>query len=791
MLRKWCWFYGLCLLVISSLACADSSGAAPTITSSAVANHTDLSINLLSQLFGTVGNSLAGTSGQMLGKLFYELNVGMLIVAGLWMTYTVVTLVFGAATEGGFMNSRNNVVLAFLKIAIGIGALIPSPSTGYSPVQDIMMKVVVKSVEFADMTWSHGLDYLAQGGAVWAPPVASAGGGLDISSFSQLYAKAIVPTFNAEVCMFKNSIAATANSNSNTNGMGVPQELSPIDNDANMSFDFPSGQDPSKAQGCGSFQWGMIPGASSGNQKTTEGEYAYEAAYKVVYGLLPSAKNYACSISPSVENSICSGLSKQIDFDGDSEELFNNTLAYVNEIMPMLRVGSGAAAAQTAAFLQAAQTQGWILAGRYSWDLSHLKDQVIQSSTLATYVPPDFKPTDSSQADAAQSNNALGSSTDPMMILLQMVQSKYNNYAGLSNTGSGGGGSGAYDTGSNAKWIDPFIASLISDIMDLNAQFGSNMGSDPIYFLHRVGMMCIYIAGDIWIELAMVAGLVMVVGIICSGGSVDLDKPIGAAVDWFKPLAMAVAGVFIISGGMLAFYVPVYAFFIFTFGVIAWFILVIETMVAAPLVAFGLTHPQGHDFLGKIEQSLMLLLGVFLRPVLMVIGLFAAMILSYIAFRMTNFGFASFMSDIFTSTPVAFNGNNSPSPMAGMHAFFYNGSGPASVGKLAMLLIGMPVLLMMYSTAVVMIVNQCYSLIYKLPDYIMRWIGAPSSESGIAGMMQDIKGSVEGASKAVGGGAAETTGETIKGVEDLAKQGVKGLRKKGGGSTTSAPSGGA
>lgn len=75
-------------------------------------------------------------------------------------------------------------------------------------------------------------------------------------------------------------------------------------------------------------------------------------------------------------------------------------------------------------------------------------------------------------------------------------------------------------------------------------------------------------------------------------------------------------------------------------------------MVAAPLICFGLKHSEGHDFLGEAKQILMILLGAFLRPVLMVIGLIAGMILSYVSLRIIVYTtFSGLASDLFTSSP--------------------------------------------------------------------------------------------------------------------------------------------
>ncbi|WP_157843695.1 hypothetical protein [Candidatus Coxiella mudrowiae] len=78
-------------------------------------SHHDLSISYLSQIFGTVGNVLYGTIGhRMLGKLFYKLNEGIIVVAGLWLAYTVSTMVLPVIQDGSFMGPNKNVALVFL-----------------------------------------------------------------------------------------------------------------------------------------------------------------------------------------------------------------------------------------------------------------------------------------------------------------------------------------------------------------------------------------------------------------------------------------------------------------------------------------------------------------------------------------------------------------------------------------------------------------------------------------------------------------------------------------------------
>ena len=194
-------------------------------------------------------------------------------------------------------------------------------------------------------------------------------------------------------------------------------------------------------------------------------------------------------------------------------------------------------------------------------------------------------------------------------------------------------------------------------------------------------------------------------------------QPVGFAIKdalgIFIPIMMALLMVLFVEGIMIAVYVPLIPAIIYIFTAIGWFVAVIEAMVAAPLVALGITHPEGHDMLGKAEQAVMLILGVFLRPVLMVIGLIAGMLLSIIALTLLNNAFTQVVAS-----------------SMGFGAF----CGTFSI----------------YCALVIQLVTQAYSLIYMVPDRVMRWLGQ-GVESGLAGQALQA---AEGAEKNLAGAAA-------------------------------------
>jgi defect-in-organelle-trafficking protein DotA len=271
----------------------------------------------------------------------------------------------------------------------------------------------------------------------------------------------------------------------------------------------------------------------------------------------------------------------------------------------------------------------------------------------------------------------------------------------------------------------------MSDIFKEGVQTISTPGANPIIALANMGTMYINFSGNLWImilNLAVICSLIPYAGIF-----------IFAFMTLAMPLIMAWVGIMVSIGFTTAYYIPILPYMIFTFGTIAWLISVIEAMVAAPIVALGVTHPEGHDAFGKGEAAIMILMNVFLRPAMMIIGYISGIALSYVGVWILNAGFDHAIGFIqngdshntsFTShftggsdtNSVGFNGgdqfnsgfgnadsqNSDPnsggySDWAGIYAFFFS--------------------ILAYTMMYLAIVQKAFTLISYLPDKVLRWIG--------------------------------------------------------------------
>jgi hypothetical protein len=150
----------------------------------------------------------------------------------------------------------------------------------------------------------------------------------------------------------------------------------------------------------------------------------------------------------------------------------------------------------------------------------------------------------------------------------------------------------------------------------------------------------------------------------------------------------------------------------------------------------GITHPEGHDLLGKSEQALMLLTSVFVRPITMILGLTVAIVLSHISLNILNIGYGFIMESVF------YNPNLSTAPIKpDIFILIRNGA-----------------VMLFYPFIALPIVNQCFSLIHIIPEKIMRWIGLHPEAGPEAQMLESVKGMVSSQAEQLGRGATEALG---------------------------------
>lgn len=157
---------------------------------------------------------------------------------------------------------------------------------------------------------------------------------------------------------------------------------------------------------------------------------------------------------------------------------------------------------------------------------------------------------------------------------------------------------------------------------------------------------------------------------------------------------------FLAGGFFLGVYVPMLPLLIWITGVLAWLIMVAETMLAAPPWVVGHASLEGEGWAPRNSSTgYQMIAGLLLRPVLMVGGLLIGMLVMSAGDWLLGIMSQSYLTDVFG-----------------------NGGITGAIFSLGMLV--------MVGGMLVFIAQTSLSLITKVPDSVLKWIGGGQSPLG-------------------------------------------------------------
>ncbi len=225
----------------------------------------------------------------------------------------------------------------------------------------------------------------------------------------------------------------------------------------------------------------------------------------------------------------------------------------------------------------------------------------------------------------------------------------------------------------------------------------------------------------------------------------------------YNPIYFAISVPTVVLGATFAYMLPLYPIVIYAMSVVSWVIFYVEAILATPIILFGMASPKGQGLLGDAQKVLIVMMVLFLKPVLTVIGFlfaniltsFAVIIYSQLALPLLNSQIGNWVN--------ASNGEES----------------------LAAIMTIMSMVMFVY--VYYQIITFCFALIYKIPNSVFKWVGH-SEEEGDAQRMEAIAEQFTQAVKEVGDAGTSVAGKGADagkefGASNVAK-GVEGGQKE-------------
>jgi defect-in-organelle-trafficking protein DotA len=724
---------------------------------------TDMSQQYLGLIFGsTVGaiNLIAASNNVTLSLMFQNFNFIIVTIGAVVLGYLAVISTVNTAREGKAMGEKISMWVP-LRALFGMLMMVPGPSSGYSVVQMTVLWIVLNGIGAANSVWNVVAAELSQG-------IGIQGAQVQLPSTSQptvlvqgvLYANTCLHSINNMTDLLQGpgpltqygpvsvypvlgpapkqptvdptnpnhlTLTQTASVNIGLAGQGAPAALTTLCGQLNLSVTLDNMVTGNNGAPGNTFNFATL--AQTMTVKI--------AAVQAMFNVLDPAAQALASTATGAQYA-----------PPDPGYLNAAVQAYTGQIVPIavvggMQVSAGANAASwatnpvaagnavTGAYQQLQQA-GWIHAGSFYYTMVSATSPKIDSSAISlpttSNIPLPMNNFAAGQQVPASWTTVNGSTNTAITSLLDSTHLGQLNM-GLKNVAQYVLQQASYtpnpqltpqaiSTGNATldglvQFIENNIQTpIITGIQNMMTGTNNNSGNyqpltftqDPLVSMAQFG------SGLMWAAEGATLGIIALGFLLTLAGSVvSCISPLPFALITLVgqitlPMFMAF-GLLWTAGATFGIYAPLIPYLVFTTSAFSWMIAVIEAMVGAPLIALGLVHPSGEE-LGKAESALVILANVFLRPTLMVFGFVLGASLLRAGIALVNYGFL-----------------------------------PALISSTIPSMLSILVVLGLYTGLIVSMISQSFSLIYLLPNQIMRWMGGQAESSDPSNMVKDAKAS--------------------------------------------------
>lgn len=759
--------YSVLLFLFPLLSYASTTGVALEDTSNGALftpSAADQSIMYLGELFGNVPPVLAGTGSGLMGKLFSSFNTAVMSLGIFFAGYTTFVGILNTAGEGEMLGKGWNSIWVPIKTVAGIALLIPTAS-GYCICQIFMMWLLVQGIGAADTLTSELVNYMKSGQSVYVPGSTNGSKG-ESSTQTQYQDTPINAIYAGLTCMQayrKDNLSLNPPIVANIYSVPTPT-ADPLDN-TTVIYNFQACENSSTSTGDALCPAGTKT-ISCGQIKLTapKGDLTalsyLEQGFATIMPSLNSAAYFMVNDSSTDKQTVMQNTFNFVgsDFLTQIENAYHSYVVQANNVFNSNDSGYGDD------FYNDIASYGWISAGNLYWAMANShgsnSNGANKQAKVGFYnrndgnaaIPADPPNISDPQQCTSTSN---GTYTDSAC--------HYAGYDGYSNQFIADLGATQSEDGSNGNTLqhskkytgvgtEAISALTMGTLNAMLIKFQSER--NPMVVAQEMGHDIIVAT-----QAALALFALLMVGTALWTG-IDSSMSPGylayqTTMAFTVPAVMLFGGFLMVMGGTLAVVIPFIPALAYFLSVTAWLVSTVETIVAAPIVAVGIIHPDGqHPVWGKAEPAIMLIISMFLRPSLMVIGLSAGVLLSFITMQFINFGFQSAMFSVLAEEPSS---------------------------------VEAAIFLITYVGLVLACVNKSFSAIDAIPEQVMRWISGGEGAKFGTGQeaMQKLQGSQEsqgsktGESEASGSKEAAGSGDRQLDSDDKRLSRANDAKKKG------------
>lgn len=749
----------------------------------------DVTVGILQHIFGPIidvlvkgqdPNTVAAASN-LLATLFSFFNSGILVVGSIIVSYVASMGAINTANDGEAMGKAWSTVWTPVRIVAGGAVLLPSVS-GYSFIQMLVLMISLWSIGFATGMYKLGmtLGVLKPDGIVATSY--QTGTYFGLRDFGKQYLAA------AYCARAANTIYADAAGNPSVmaNSAAADKQVTTgsrtdytfFIKDRNAATNLGGG-----APICGTVT--LTAYTPSGTYSDTSGTQA--ALDNMRAALMAQKLQAATGLMLDIDNWVNTMPSdiNQPGWTNVQSSQFNSIVKNREDqvaaaIANNAANSEGSVNAGVTAFVNEMTKGGWAMAGGWYQrvGLLHTKLSTITSEAVGAVTTPSL----AGLPEDARAKLLKYSVTTVAETIAQKSEEAGNGYDAstsvkpedlasmLPKDGFSDVNVGALDADMSTK-----ATLLMNGMMQKATDFtiGSGSGVDAVSRMKMTGDLLSSYQAMLWAAEFSIKTAITGVRVVSNGlgvtklAGVDLHGMATDIWDWALAVPIPIIAKLAQYVGYLAYYfgvaIPSLPYTIFMLTVVGWVLGVVQTVIAAPLWAVMHMRPS-QTFVGSEAQGYLLLLALFVRPALAVIGLFAAFLVADPIVDYIAKAFFAMRGDVASSTGWV-------GVLAQFTQFFWwYATFGFVVGGVLTMVFGLP---------------------QMLPDKVLAWLNVGVHDLGATSASNDMRAAISRQGHASGKAALEQLAEgQSRGRRGGASGQLPGDGPSGGGPRSGGPRGG-
>lgn len=694
----------------------------------------DISVKILDQLFGGLFNG----GNDMFGAGILVFNGAILTIGGILAAYTVLAGTLGTAHDGEMLGKKFSSVWIPIRYSVGTALVLPVLPGGYC----MMSKLVAMSISIG----------IGLAGAVWdgflENPTQQANVSFPTTSRAQVITLA-ENAFKASICVngYQKFINDSQTENSVLNFARYSFSKS-VDTDGNYTYGHNL-----NSTACGKItnpKLDPVPATSA----ATNGASTNTGYLGSLDNLFKPVDISSMTTASKVQTATLVGAMDALSIQALADtNIKNNGATYYKKIVDAAdkyMLGMKTAAQNIPQSHETNEKKyGWILAGAYFNNIVLTNNEIHKSLENI----PDSSASTSLTLSGMPSEDVAHYLISDSVLKNNEIKQLVGSVSSTEEESSGKDGAGM------SAWIGNQLAKLVSgiDLIDLK-----NDARHPVIIINEMGtrilgvwtgFMALTVATEVTAQAVKDESGTIVGQVVTVGGLVPVSAGAGAviaAINTTLKFVMAPITALLVVGFVCAYLIPMIPFIMWLGAVGGWVIQCIIAIIVAPLWAVMHLHPNGDDLTGHGGNGYSMLMGLLLRPALLIFGFIASIAVSSVL--------GEFINKIYFQVFV-FSGAN----VNGWLAFITMLAGTT-----------------IYAVIMFSFIKKTHSIMHVIPDEIMKWIGGGSDAVGnyAQSMGEGAERSGMGAAAALGSGGLlgvglKKAGENLQEDTKIVKDSIK------------------